>query len=211
MHDLPFSSSGRRRPAILPRRLARPGTSNSSAPLSRLLGRAALLVCLAAGAATPAAAGPVVIFDSGATVPVGHYFSVFFAPDPDPSPPGAPPAGPQLAISFPVRTPGMSPGILATPARLAAGAWLPAPMFLIGSDAASRAWLLEHRERLLRIHAAGLVVHADSLDDLRALQALAPGVPMAPGSAQGIAPQLGLTVYPLLITPDGTVTQRVAR
>ena len=79
----------------------------------------------------------------------------------------------------------------------------------MGDDALSRGWLAENRERLQRAGASGLVVNVASLQTFRALRALAPDLPMAPGSLDGLAPRLGSAVYPLYVPVRGPLSQRV--
>ena len=101
-----------------------------------------------------------------------------------------------LPIHSPVLTPGrVEPRTLQQPfAR---------PFFLIGSDAFSRNWLATHRDRLVEIGAVGMLVEADTLDDLRTIAAIADGLPILPASANDIAEALDLSHYPVLITKDG--------
>jgi len=61
------------------------------------------------------------------------------------------------------------------------------PFFLIGSDALSRQWLLEHRDRLKAIGAVGMLVQADTRDDLRTIAELAVGLSMQRAPARDIA------------------------
>jgi integrating conjugative element protein (TIGR03765 family) len=77
------------------------------------------------------------------------------------------------------------------------------PFFLIGADAQSRQWLLAHRDRLKDIGAVGMLVQADTLEDLRAIAALAEGLSILPASGSDIAQALGVTHYPVLITAHG--------
>ena len=48
-----------------------------------------------------------------------------------------------------------------------------------------------------------MLVEAETLADLEAIAALAGGLPILPASASDIAAALGLTHYPVLITPEG--------
>jgi integrating conjugative element protein (TIGR03765 family) len=76
-------------------------------------------------------------------------------------------------------------------------------LFLIGADAESLRWLQAHRERLKSIGALGMLVQADTLDDLRTIARLADGLPILPASATDIAEALGIRNYPVLITSHG--------
>ena len=77
------------------------------------------------------------------------------------------------------------------------------PFFLIGSDTRSRQWLQDHRERLKDIGAVGMLVQADTLDDLLMIAELADGLSILPASASDIAKALGLSHYPVLISAHG--------
>ncbi len=85
-------------------------------------------------------------------------------------------------------------------ARVIAMAGL-SPFFLIGDDATSRAWLLARRNALHALHAIGFVVEVSTATDLHALRQLAPGLTLAPASADDLAQRLGIRHYPVLITP----------
>jgi len=77
------------------------------------------------------------------------------------------------------------------------------PMFLVGDDAPSRAWLRTHAEKLRALHAVGLVVNVASTDALASLRALVPGLTVAPASGDDLAQRLRLEHYPVLITATG--------
>jgi integrating conjugative element protein (TIGR03765 family) len=156
------------------------------------------LVAAAWLAAGPASAEPAVLADRSPTRPVEDYgiprlaapaASALKAPAPL-APPGP---------AFPLRTPGLSPGPVeprdANLPQLAGK-----PMFLVGSDAQSRAWLARNAARLAEIHAAGLVVQADGPEDVAALQSLAGGLPLSAVNAQTLALTLGISHYPVLVS-----------
>ncbi len=101
---------------------------------------------------------------------------------------------------LPIRSPGLTPG------------WVQArkqdhpftrPFFLIGSDPRSRQWLRTHRDRLEAIGAVGMLVQADTLDDLRSIAELAGGLSILPASGSDIAKALGISHYPVLISVHG--------
>jgi integrating conjugative element protein (TIGR03765 family) len=62
---------------------------------------------------------------------------------------------------------------------------------------------LEHRERLKEIGAVGMLIQADTLDDLQTIAELAAGLSVMPASARDIAKAIGISHYPVLITPNG--------
>lgn len=83
-----------------------------------------------------------------------------------------------------------------------AGKMLPRPLFLIGTDTASLAWLRAARPRLVQLGAVGLVVQADGPGDLARLRDAADGLTLALGSGDTLAEQFGIAHYPVLIGPE---------
>ncbi|MBI6567567.1 integrating conjugative element protein [Pseudomonas synxantha] len=77
------------------------------------------------------------------------------------------------------------------------------PLFLIGADAASLAWLAQHAPALKRLGANGLAVEVADAAALQRIQAIAPGLAIWPVSGDDIAERLELKHYPVLITPTG--------
>ena len=170
--------------------------------------RLVLLLATAAGGMA-CEAGVTTIHEGGPTVPIGHYLAAFFAQEPGPVPIATPAQASALPVAFPVRTASMRPGRLPSPVTLPAGAWLTTPMFIVGDDAQSRQWLAIHREKLRRLGATGLVVNVATVEAFRSLRAVAPEVPMAPGSAEELAQHTRLSVYPLFVSTGGQVGQEV--
>ena len=143
------------------------------------------------------------IYDSGDTRPLAPLLEVF-ATD-EPPVPRADPNRPNLGAAdldrlLPIRSPGLRPGKVE---RGHLNIKFARPFFLIGSDPVSRHWLATHRDELLRIGAAGMLVQADTVDDLRAIAELAGGLPILPAPATDIAKALGLSHYPVLISSQG--------
>jgi integrating conjugative element protein (TIGR03765 family) len=151
--------------------------------------------------------GLVVVHDSGRTVPIAQYLAAFTADDPTASAEATPPTQVELPLMLPVRTPSMRPGLLGAPLAWRHPPWLITPVFLIGDDPRSRAWLGTHRARLAHARASGIVVDVESLTAFRALQQLAPELPMVPASFDDLARQIGLSVYPVYLPPQGAITQ----
>lgn len=155
----------------------------------------------------PAWSEVTVIYDSGNTRPLAPYLEIIDRTETAINPPsvtGAP-NNPRLGAAavqalLPIRSPGLIPGpIQARPHdRPFSG-----PFFLIGSDDRSRQWLVEYRERLKEIGAVGMLVQAETQEDLRAIAQLAGGLPILPASAADIAAALGISHYPVLITSQG--------
>jgi len=101
---------------------------------------------------------------------------------------------------LPIETPTLIPGPV-EPRHITLP--LHQPLFLIGSDARSRAWLAQNRERLKQLHAVGMLIEARTRADLEAIAAIADGLPITPASATDIAELLDLIHYPVLITRTG--------
>lgn len=153
--------------------------------------------------AAAAGTGPVVIHEAGPTKPIADYLNGTVQPPGSP-PPRSPeglartaPAEPVL----PVRTPALAPGpVAAKSLRLPQ---LVTPLFVIGSDAASRRWLTEHRQRLGELGAVGLLVQAETAQDLEAMRRLAGGLHLVAADGSELARAVGLTHYPALISSRG--------
>ena len=151
-----------------------------------------------------ACAALTVIYDSGDTQPMAPFLDAFESSETTaPQRPALQP--PQLGAAdpaslLPIRSPGLTPGPVQPKTH---DRPFTRPFFLVGSDSFSRQWLLEHRKRLKEIGALGMLVQADTLDDLQAIAKLAAGLSVMPASASDIAKALGLSHYPVLITPHG--------
>jgi len=109
---------------------------------------------------------------------------------------------------LPVRSPGLQVGDLAgiqlkpeVLPRLAQGN--PRPFFLIGSDEVSLQWLAAHRDTLKSLGAAGMLVQADTEQDVRQVANIALGLSITLSSGSDLARALGVNRYPVLITRDG--------
>ena len=159
------------------------------------------LLCLL-GTASVATAGLTVIFDTGQARPL----SVFLGPlataevDNDPADSVSQQLGAaDLESLLPIRSPGLTPGKLKSRAHNVPFA---RPFFLIGSDAWSKRWLVQHRKAFKEMGAVGLLVEARSVDDLRAIATLAGGLPITPASGSDIANVLGISHYPVGITAE---------
>jgi integrating conjugative element protein (TIGR03765 family) len=154
----------------------------------------------------PAIAGAAltVIYDNGNTQPIAPFLGVFESADESPQQSPIPTklqlgaADPQSWL--PIQSPGLTPGLVQTRSHDRPFA---RPFFLIGSDAHSRQWLQDHRERLKEVGAVGMLVQAETLADLRAIARLANGLSILPASASDIAQALGISHYPVLISAHG--------
>ena len=145
-----------------------------------------------------------VIYDSGNTQPIAPFLEIFKTDEgspqqsPAPSKPSLGAADPKTWL--PIRSPGLTPGTVQARSHDRPFA---RPFFLIGSDARSRQWLQNHRDRLKEIGAVGMLVQAATLEDLHTMATLANGLTILPASASDIAKALGLSHYPVLITAHG--------
>lgn len=145
-----------------------------------------------------------VIYDSGHTQPIAPFLEVFESGDEDPQQSPVPTI-PQLGAAdpkawLPIQSPGLTSGTMQARPHDRPFA---RPFFLIGSDVQSRQWLKDHRARLKEIGAVGMLVQADTVDDLRTIAELADGLSILPASASDIAKALGISHYPVLISAHG--------
>ncbi len=145
-----------------------------------------------------------IIYDSGNTMPIAPFLEVFESADeiqqqrPVPTKPPLGAANPEAWL--PIQSPGLTLGSVQTRSHNQPFA---RPFFLIGSDVRSRKWLKDHRDRLKEIGAVGMLVQADTMDDLRTIAELADGLSILPASASDIAKALGISHYPVLISAHG--------
>ncbi len=127
---------------------------------------------------------------------------------------GAPPASPYASRGnpfaqegrLPVITPELSPGPVSrdlSPEIRQRLLGLSRPLFLVGADAGSLAWLAAHRQRLAEVSAIGQLIQARNPADLQAVSAAAGGLPILVAPASDIAQALGLRHYPVLISREG--------
>lgn len=137
----------------------------------------------------------IVVEDRGGTSALPYYQGLAPAPQTNQPPPTA---GVRGTGAYPVRTPQLSPGQLQGRVINAPGLQ---PVFLVGDDPMSRAWLLQRREDLQRLQAVGLAVNVDSEERLMEIRRWAGGLPVNPTPAGDLAGRLGLRHYPALLTP----------
>ncbi len=148
-------------------------------------------------------AEPVVIHDSGRTRSLVPFLSGVAAANTRPlSHPSRPTSKAQFDIYryLPVRTPELSPGkVVRRPMEHGPTT----PLFLIGSDRFSQQWLEAHRDRLLALGATGLLIQADTVEDLQAIARRGQGLMITPVSGSDLAHHLGIRHYPVLISREG--------
>lgn len=174
--------------------------------LSRTLA-ASITVFLLAGSPALAQSEPlIVVEDHGGISALPFYQALDLPPKQgQPVPPiTAIPAVPGTTFSeadmLPVRSERLSPGD--EPRRVIQAPGL-TPMFLLGDDERSRAWLRERGDILRDLNAVGLVVNVQTAEALADLRKLAGGLTLSPSSGDDLAGRLGLRHYPVLITATG--------
>lgn len=151
----------------------------------------------------PVLAEVTVIYDSGNTRSLTPYLEILNDPGPIENSP--PITGPKLGAAdvkslLPIRSPGLSLGTVQARSH---NRPFSRPFFLVGSDERSRRWLREHRQRLEEIGAVGMLVQAETLEDLQTIARLAGGLSIMPASATDIANALDIAHYPVLISKQG--------
>jgi integrating conjugative element protein (TIGR03765 family) len=149
----------------------------------------------------------IVVEDLGGASALPYYRALNLLPLPNdahplplPPPVSMPSARYSEADFLPVRSKRLTPGLVKRRVIAAPGL---TPIFLIGDDLRSRAWLKDRLSTLQTLHAVGLVVQIPSYGELKALRRIAPGVPLMPASGDDLARRLDLRHYPVLITATG--------
>ena len=165
----------------------------------RVLACFATLVCLL-GTPSLGSAQLTVIFDNGQARPLSVFLGPLVTTESEKEPVNAENSllgAADLQSLLPIRSAGLTPGKLSTRRHSLPFA---RPFFLIGSDEFSRKWLLRHRRALKQMGAVGMLVEANSIEDLRDIAALADGLPITPASGTDIAMAIGISHYPLAIS-----------
>lgn len=170
-----------------------------------LIAAIGLLSTTTAFFAQPTSAPLIVVEDRGGASALPYYQPL--NPQPDDAARPAPLPRPRVgnsadaeAAMLPVRSENLSPGDV--PRRVIRAPGL-TPLFLVGDDARSRAWLRQRHAALRELGAVGQVVNVESTAALVELRRLAPGLTLAPASGDDLAQRLGLRHYPVLITATG--------
>ena len=148
----------------------------------------------------------IVVEDKGGTSAL-PYYRALNPQDTQPGQPATPQPVPRIggpaeaeAAMLPVRSARLTPGdelrrVIRAPSLT--------PLFLVGDDDRSRAWLKQRRVELQAQRAVGLVVNVATPEALAALRRLAPDLMLSPASGDDLAQRLGLRHYPVLITATG--------
>lgn len=150
-----------------------------------------------------AQAGLTVIYDSGNTQPLAPFLEVIEddeSPQQQPAPDKSQLGAADINTLLPIKSPGLSPGQIQPQAVKRP---FTRPFFLIGSDALSRQWLSQYRDRLLEIGAVGMLVQAETAADLEAIAKIGQGLQIMPASGSDIAHALGIKHYPVLVSKEG--------
>ena len=153
------------------------------------------------------ASQPLIVVEDRGGVSALPYYQALNPQDAGPAqPPAARPmprvdnlADAEVAM-LPVRSARLTPGD--EPRRVIRAPGL-VPLFLVGDDDRSRAWLRQRRAALQELRAMGLVVNVATPEALVALRRLAPGLMLSPISGDDLAQRLGIRHYPVLITATG--------
>lgn len=151
-----------------------------------------LLAMLAAGT-VQASTKLIVVQDHGGVSALPYYQDLNLVPESGPPPL----KGLLSGGAYPVKTPEMTPGAVVGRTINAPGLQ---PLFLLGDDPMSRAWLTQNLQQLQQLQAVGLVVNVTSAARIEEIRRLAPGLQLEPTPASDIANRLGLKHYPVLIT-----------
>lgn len=162
-------------------------------------------LALAQSAPTPTRTVPTVIYDAGG-VSIGRLLQ-YVTPDksqryrqPEVSPP-------QAVHVFPVVTTKAKPGVLGPPikGKLPGGPGL--PICVIGDDQLSRHWLSLNLTALENMQARCMVVSVRDEAAFKRLRELTGKLPLMPASLDAVATAAGIPVWPVLISPEGQISQ----
>jgi integrating conjugative element protein (TIGR03765 family) len=151
---------------------------------------------------------PIVIYDGGGT-PIGQYLDSVVEEGASSHNKPAPTASavPASMPVFPVVTTKAVPGRLGPPLRGNLKGGPGVPICVLGDDSLSQQWMHINQAALQRMKATCLVVSVRDETSWRTLKSLAGGVPLTPGSFDALATAMGIFVYPILVSPDGLVSQ----
>ena len=165
-------------------------------PLHRSIAAGLAALCV------DAAAAPVVVFDSGKSVPLAPYVAQLVGDAEDP--------GVLDGVPFPIRSSLKSAVLVQEGLQVFDPTWLTQPMFVLAADPVSMRWLAYNHAKLVQINAVGIVVQSPSAAAFKALQKQAQPLQLAPETSPWLASKLssaGAGVYPLLVQPNGRVYQ----
>lgn len=145
----------------------------------------------------------IVVADKGGSAAQPYYEAIDLVADkagsraaPGPRDDARPRSGSEVDM-LPVRSPSLSPGEVARRTVQAPGL---GPIFLIGDDDLSKAWLRARLPLLKQIKATGFVVDVSTAPALQALRQMAGGLELVPASGIDLAQRMKIKHYPVLIT-----------
>lgn len=161
--------------------------------MNRLLSRM-ILLCLASPTVVHASS-LIVVEDRGGVSALPYYQDL--APEPNAQSTQPENIGVHGQGSFPVRSDQLTPGHVQGRVINAPGLQ---PLFLVGDDESSKAWLSQRFEQLQHLNAVGLVVNVVSAERFSEVQRWGGGLQMVPAPSNELAQRLGIKHYPLLIT-----------
>ncbi len=155
-----------------------------------------------------AQAPAVEIHDSGQTLPIAPYLAPLYAEQVPARrrSPANPPLQNATPISamFPLKTTLLAPGKIApTNVKML----MPMPIFVVGDDPVSRAWMNRNAKVLFDLQATGIVVQATTEAQFWAFRNAYPALRMVPSHGDDLNRTFGLKAYPFLIKSDGEVVQ----
>lgn len=117
-------------------------------------------------------------------------------------------------VSFPVHTPAMTAGTLVRdPQVVQIEPWMTRPIFIVGSEPHSAAWLDTNNEVLTKLQASGLVISVPDVTTFKAMRRKS-DLPLLPTQAPALVHTLaanGITHYPIVIFESGRVVQNLKR
>lgn len=151
---------------------------------------------------------PAMIHDAGGT-PIGQYLEVTQEGTQDRAPAYAPVpnAAPTSMAIFPVVTTKAAPGRLTARPSVKLKGGPGVPICILGDDPLSLQWLQINQVALQKMNATCLAVTVRDEASWRKLQSAAGGLPLTPGSFDALATAMGVSVYPILVSPEGLVSQ----
>jgi integrating conjugative element protein (TIGR03765 family) len=173
-----------------------------------LMAQPLLWVVMLSARPVNAQAPAVVIHDSGQTLPIAPYLAPLYAEQVparrrSPANPPLQNATPMSAM-FPLKTTLLAPGkISPTNVKML----MPMPIFVVGDDPMSRAWIKRNSQVLFDLQATGIVIKAATEADFWALRNAYPALRMVPSHGDDLNRTFGLRAYPFLIKSDGEVVQ----
>lgn len=74
------------------------------------------------------------------------------------------------------------------------------PIFIVGDDPISLAWIKHYKSTLDKVHAVGLVVSASSINSIKKIKAAAGKVRLYPAEGDAVSQFFGIKCYPVLIS-----------